>query len=451
MNPTIMSRFGSRRDFYSRLGLFLLLVVGVAGLFVLPFSITGDGTIRYQFMDTLVHHLRIDPMKYSIIGPLFSLPLWIISLSLKDPSAIISRYNLLLYAGSAFVLYQWLKHYFDRKFLITFLFILSFGSMFPWHLIRYNGEVFSSVCLTLGTAGLAIKKDRFGWACLILAVLNSPALLVPFVLVALYFTWETRQIRYLFLIPVCMILMFLESYLRTGSFLTGFQTYLNDDHGFKTVLPFSGLIGYSYPFVLGVLSILFSFGKGLIFFCPGLILIGWVRKSISNPVERKLLILWLLVVLGMILAYASWWAWYGGWSWGPRFFLFASLPASWILARLIHSDHKSLSLSLVLPWFMTLALWIGVNGLVFQLDTLNVCQKNDYALEFLCWYVPEFSPLIRPFIVRTALLPKDWLMLIIFAGLWLYIMIPLLIDLFRQLKVVYHANRFLLKVSTWRL
>jgi len=450
MNPTIISQFGSRKDFYPRLGLFLLLVLGVVGLFLLPFSLGGDGGTRYEFMDTLVHQLRIVPMKYSIIGPLFSLPLWLISLSLKDPSAIISRYNLLIYAGSIFVLYQWLKNYFDRKFLITFLFILSFASMFPGNLINYYGEVFSAVFLTLGTVGLAIKKDRVGWACLLLAVLNTPALLIPFALVVVYLTWETRQISYLSLIPICIILMMIESYLRTGSVLAGFQIYLNEDHGFKTVLPFSGKIGYSYPFVLGVLSILFSFGKGLIFFCPSLILIGWVRKSISNPVERKMLILWFLIVLGLILAYASWWAWYGGWYWGPRFFLFASLPASWILARLIHSERKSLSLSLVLPLFMTLALWIGVNGLVFQLDTLGVCQQHDNALESLCWYVPEFSPLIRPFITHNALLLKDWLILIIFAGLWLYSMVPLGIDLFRQLKEVFHANRSLLNFSNWR-
>ncbi len=38
---------------------------------------------------------------------------------------------------------------------------------------------------------------------------------------------------------------------------------------------------------------------------------------------------------------------------------------------------------------------------------------------------------------RAALLPKDWLILIIFAGLWLYIIIPLVIDLSSQLKVVF--------------
>jgi hypothetical protein len=450
VTPTNKLPIGFREEFYARLGLFLLLGAGFASLFLLPFSIGGDGSIRYEFMNELTYHMEIISMRYSMIGPLFSLPLWLISKFYKDPAPIISRYNFLLFAGSIFVLYQWLKHHFDRKFIIMFLFILAFGSMFPGHLLNYYGEVFSAACLTLGTIGLALKKDRAGWICMFLAVLNTPALLIPFAFVVVFITWENKQIRYLLLIPACIILMVLESYLRTGNLLVGFQTYLNQDHGYETLLPYSGKTGYSYPFVLGILSILLSFGKGLIFYCPGLLLIGFAWKYISDPVERKMLILWLLIVLGLILAYASWWAWYGGWYWGPRFFLFASLPASWILARLIHSDHKSLVIALALLVFLTISLWIGVNGVVFQQNTLDVCTQNSYALESLCWYVPEFSPLIRPFIIRKTLQLEDRLILVIYAVLWLYIIIPLAIDLLSRIIELFKANRRFLKLSSWR-
>jgi hypothetical protein len=450
MTPTNKLPFGFRESSYARLGLFLLLGVGCGSIFLLPFSVSGDGSIRYEFMNTLTHHLEITSMRYSMVGPLFSLPLWLISIFNKDPSTIISRYNFLLFAGCLFILYQWLKHFFDWKFLATFLFILAFGSMFPGHLLYYYGEVFSAVCLTLGTVGLAIKKDRAGWVCMFLAVLNTPALLIPFTFVVLYLTWEKKQLRYLLLIPACILLMIIESYLRTGNLLAGFQTYLNQDHGYETLLPYSGKTGYSYPFVLGILSILFSFGKGLIFYCPSLLLIGFAWKFISDPVERKMVVLWLLIVLGLILAYASWWAWYGGWFWGPRFFLFASLPASWILARLIHSDHRSWVIALALPVLMTLSLWIGVNGVVFQQKMLEACTQNDSALESLCWYVPEFSPLIRPFITRATLSPKDRLILIIFAVLWLYSIIPLAIDLLHKFIEVIKANRPLMNFSSWR-
>jgi hypothetical protein len=242
-----------------------------------------------------------------------------------------------------------------------------------------------------------------------------------------------------------------ESYLRTGNFITGFQTYLNLDHGFQTILPYSGKTGYSYPFVLGVLSILFSFGKGLVFYCPGLLLTWWVWKLSLDQVERKMLILWFLIVLGLILAYASWWSWYGGWFWGPRFFLFASVPATWILAKLVYSRYQSLGISVILPLLVSLSLWVGVDGIVFQQKTLEVCTANNYALESLCWYVPEFSALLRPFIIRNTLTLQSRLMLILFTALWSYLMFPLGISLYRQTKVLFEANRSILKRSYWKL
>jgi len=440
----------SLETFYPRIGLFLLLGGALACFFLLPFGIWGDGNDRYQFMDTLIHQQRILPMRFSMIGSLISYPLWLISGFLKDSFPVVARYNFFVYAIALFFLYQWLKGQFDRKFLLTFGLILTFGSMVPTQISTYYGEVFSAVFLTLGSVGLAIKKSRLGWAFLILAVVNNPALLIPFSLIVLYLTWESKKLRYLLLIPICLFFLMGEAYIRTGNLLASFQTYLNQDHGFKTILPYSGRTGFSYPFGLGILSILFSFGKGIIFFCPGLLLAGWAWKSISNPVERKILILWFLIVLGLILAYASWWAWYGGWYWGPRFFLFASIPASWMIAKLIHTSSKSFILTLVLPVLITLSLWVGVDGVVFQQGTLYACTANDYALESLCWYVPEFSPLIRPFITHGTITLASRLNLILFAVLWLYILAPTIIDLLRRLRMMIQANHSWLELTHWK-
>jgi hypothetical protein len=437
-------------SWYGTLGLFLLLGGLIAGLFILPFTITGDAVARYNFMDTLVHQLKITPMRYSMVGPLFSLPLWLISTFFSDPTVVIARYNFLLFAIFLLILYLWPRNLFDQKFLLTFLLLLAFGSMFPGHLVNYYGEVFSVVCLTLGTVRLVKNKSTIGWVLLVLAVLNTPALFIPFFLIVLYLTWESKQVRYLILLPATLILLLLEGYIRNGSILAEFQTYLANDHGFHTILPYSGKAGYSYPFVLGVLSILLSFGKGLIFYCSGLLLIGWAWKHISHTIERKMLILWFIIVLGLVLAYASWWSWYGGWYWGPRFFLFASVPASWILAKLIHASQKTLLLCVVLLCFVTISLWVGVNGVVFQQKTLEACTADNYALEALCWYVPEFSSLVRPFITHNTLQLNDWLILFFFVAIWLYIMVPLVRDFFQQLKIAYQTHRPIMKFSTWK-
>ncbi len=439
-----------KATYYFLLGLLLLLIGLIAGIFILPFRIAGDGVARYAFIDALVQQHQITPMRYSMIGPLFSLPLWLISSFFSDPTIIIARYNFVLFVIFLIILYRWLRNWFDPKFLLTFLLLLAFGSMFPGHLINYYGEVFSAVCLTLGSVALATNKSTIGWLLSIFAVLNTPAMFIPFILMVLYLTWESKQIRLLLLLPATVILLLFENYIHTDGILAIFRTYLTSDHGFHTVLPYSGRVGYSYPFVLGVLSILLSFGKGLIFYCCGLLLIGWAWKHISHPIERKLIILWSSIVLGLIIAYASWWSWYGGWYWGPRFFLFASVPAAWILAKLIHASKKSLLLSTVVLCMVTFSIWVGVNGVVFQQKTLDVCTADNYALESLCWYVPEFSPLLRPFIALTTLQLNDWLTLIFFAVIWLYLIASLGRNLFQQLKIAYQTYRPMVKFSSWK-
>lgn len=439
-----------KATFYFRVGMLLLFIGLVGGMFIFPFNISGDAIARYTFMDTLVHQHQITPMLTSMIGPLFSLPLWLISTFFKDPTIVIARYNFFLFAIFLLILYHWLRNWFDQKFLLTFILLLAFGSMFPGHLLNYYGEVFSAVCLALGSVGLATNKSAIGWVLSVLAVLNTPALFIPFILIVLYLSWESKHVRYLILLPATLILLLLEGYIRMGSIYAEFQTYLANNHGFQTILPYSGRAGYSYPFALGVLSILLSFGKGLIFYCPGLLLIGWAWKHITHPIERKMLILWFFIVLGLVLAYASWWAWYGGWYWGPRFFLFASVPASWILAKLICASRKSLLLCVVLLCFMSFSLWVGVDGVVFQQKTLDACTANNYALESLCWYVPEFSPLLRPFITHATLQLNDRLILILFAVIWLYVMVPLGRDFFQQLRITYLTHRPLVNFSSWK-
>ena len=61
---------------------------------------------------------------------------------------------------------------------------------------------------------------------------------------------------------------------------------------------------------------------------------------------------------------------------------------------------------LVLP----LSAWVGINGAVFGQQSMQTCWENNYQLEFLCWYVPEFSALWRPFVTQS--LPD------MFATIW---------------------------------
>jgi hypothetical protein len=74
---------------------------------------------------------------------------------------------------------------------------------------------------------------------------------------------------------------------------------------------------------------------------------------------------------------------------------------------------------------LLLSCWVAANGAVFSQHAMDVCVQNDFALEALCWYVPEFSALLRPFVVPRALSRRELAMLAYFASVALLLAIPL--------------------------
>ena len=94
-----------------------------------------------------------------------------------------------------------------------------------------------------------------------------PATAVGLALAAGVLCGHRRRLRYLALPALAGGLILLEHLLRRGEPFAGGYT---SEAGHPTVLPYSGLPGFSYPLFFGLLSVLFSFGKGLVFFAPSL-------------------------------------------------------------------------------------------------------------------------------------------------------------------------------------
>jgi hypothetical protein len=63
---------------------------------------------------------------------------------------------------------------------------------------------------------------------------------------------------------------------------------------------------------------------------------------------------------------------------------------------------------------------------VFSDVDLDLCFANNFALEHLTWYVPEFSVLWRPFVVPAPLKVRDVAVLAVYAAGFLYLAMPLL-------------------------
>lgn len=375
------------------------LVLAVVGLILIyrlsPFAIRGDGVARYDGLSMLLSRGEVSRTLYSLVGPLGATPLWLLGRLGGDPAWWVARYNFLLFAGSLVGFYLVFTPSLGRRITLRFLLLVTAASMFPNHLGQFYGEVFTALCVGLGLA-IVVCRERFftGWALVILGVANTPAALVGLAAAGTVLAWQRREARHLAPVLIAAALVAAEAYLRRGSPLaTGYE----GNAGVHTVLPYSGLPGFSYPLLLGLVSTLLSPGKGLLFFAPGLLLIPalWRRNSTA----RAMLVSWTAFLLGLLAVYAKWWAWYGGLFWGPRFFLFASLVAALATAAWLSSPRRSwpaeVAGALVVAW----SCWVGVNGLVFGLwDTIGICTANNYAMEFLCWYVPEFSPLFRPMV-----------------------------------------------------
>ncbi len=389
------------RPFFER----LTLVLGAYLLFTTGHRIGGDGAIRSDSLNLLLEHGAFSAQKYSLVGPLFSSPLWLLDKVIGRPTFSLVSYNALLVIIGVFVLGRILKSSLSDSTRRRFQIILLFGSLFPGHVHDYYGEVFTVVLASVGMAGWIVSPHRFfsgSIAALALAAANAPATLLGTLFATLERTLASRRTRYLNAILFSLLLVFVENWLRRGSPLkTGYE----GDHGVVTLLPYSGRPGFSYPFVFGLLSELFSLGKGILFYAPGLWLLPkfCFGRSSEDQAIRRVHTQYLLFLLGLILFYAKWWAWHGDWFWGPRFLLFASLPASLALACFLEKAHSARQRVAAVA-LVVVSFWIGYCGLVFQtMDLMDFCLSRNNTLEAFCWYLPEFSAWLRPFVVSVPL------------------------------------------------
>jgi hypothetical protein len=378
----------------------LTAVVLILLFSVIPHTVSGDGRVRFDGLNTLLTTGEALPQRYSYIGRLFASPFWL--MEARDRRIWwTARFNVLVLAGGAAFLWWSLRGQTTPLARSSFTLLLVAGGMMPNHVRDFYGEVFSAVTVAVGLSIVVLRRQRAGWILVVLGVANAPATTGGLLLVAL---WRLRARRFdgLLAVAAVVVLVLLENLVVRGGFLdTGYAR----DHGARTMLPFSGRSGFSYPLLLGVLSLVFSFGKGLLFFASGLVLVPRARQAAGRDLA-DLLDLWMLFLLGLLLVYARWWAWYGGWYWGPRFLLFAVFPSSLALAQVLSipgAGRWRWPAAGLIVW----TLWVGVSGAVFSLEGFDNCLADNYALEHLCWYVPEFSPLFRPLVVATEA-PALW-------------------------------------------
>ncbi len=331
--------------------------------------------------------------------------LWYLGSIAESPSFWLARYNWLLFSAGLVAIYLLLRGRVDRRLLMTFLLVLTTGSLFASHLAAYlTFEPFTAVLVTVGAVAVATGRGWLGWPLVVLGVANMPTTLIGLCLAVVVLVVRTRRLRYVTVPLVALALILLDDWLRTGSVQPA--AYDAADRGADTGLPYAGLPGFSYPFLFGVLAILFSFGRGLVFYTPGLFLP--VRRSLRRlGAELSTIHLFLVAfVVGLVLVYARWWGWNGGFFWGPRFFLLAAVPASLALAVRLHQRPERISSAVPDVGLVVLGGWIAISGAVFGMSGLPQCEEAN-GLTYQCDFVVTLSPLWHPMVGDAQPAPRS--------------------------------------------
>ena len=397
------------------LGLLLLF-------FILPHGIEGDGRLRFVALQGWLAGHGIPDTKFPLVGSIPSIPLMLLGRLGDSSEWWVSRYNVIVYAAGLILLYLLLRGRLSNDILAAFLLLLGTTGMLPNSLTGFGAETFSAMTTGAGLAAWATGRWKTGTVLLGVGVANLPASFVGLALAMGWWAWRMKRIRALAPLVLSTGLWLLENTLRHRSPLsTGYE----GNHGFQTLLPYSALRGFSYPTFFGVLSLVFSFGKGLLFFAPGLFL-AFGRGLEALRSVSQVLAMWMLYLAGMVLVYGTWWAWYGGFTWGPRFLVFASIPASLLLAAQVRRPPQALLAATVVMAALMLTLWVGIDGAVFGRFAQAPCQANHYYLEAFCWYVPEFSVLWTPFVFRGQVWWPHYILIAYAVGVTGYVAYPLL-------------------------
>jgi hypothetical protein len=394
-----------------------LIVCGLLAMyFLLPHVLRGDDITRLNDINQLLDHGKLTDSRFSLVMPLISVPVLMLSHITQNRFYWAEHFNTLVVAAGVVISYLLIRGRYDARLFRLAVIVLLFASFLTNRLRDYNAETTTAVLLTLGI--ICVFTNRFvvaGWAAIVLGVVNTPAAIIGLILMCVWYTAKTRRLRNLLPIIAAGALIMLEAWVRRGGpFVTGY-----------------GNQRYDTPFVLGFVSILFSFGRGLLFFTPGLAL--WLSPRVRRLVPgRNAVIMMLLFVAGLVLIYSKWWAWYGGVSWGPRFFTFATIPASLLIAVGVWRAGRSPGADAITLGALAFSTYVALaGGLVYLKQELELCRANP--IKDGCFYRPQDSGLWQFAVTSHSLSLQSGLLALLIVGAFIYLAIPLVKSVVRPI------------------
>jgi hypothetical protein len=377
-----------------------LLVLGVAFyLFEFSHGIHGDGSVRYDALLATLRSGHVAPMVYSYVHPLVSAPLLLGGYLYKDGFWWICRFNAFFFLAVTYFAAResgrwpgWNAAHARRLALL-----LLGATMFPKHVTDYYAEVFSACTILLAILFFQRGRHALAMLAVCLSVWNTVATLVGGAFLLAFFAARSKRLRFLLVVPLLPLGFLLENWVKYGEFYP--SAYVALQVGPHMPLPYAMGPGFTYPLFFGLLNVFLSFGRGLLFFTPALVFLFHPRVWRGDGRSRELILASALYLAGITLVYSKYFAWHAGAFWGPRYFLFASVLAAYLLAT-VGGDREDSPFWRSVWVLLTLAsCWVACQGVMFGTDFLDDCYRDAHELEFTCFYVPEYSVLWRFFIV----------------------------------------------------
>jgi SAM-dependent methyltransferase len=247
--------------------------------------------------------------------------------------------------------------------------IVAVGGVLGTFALPYGKEFFSeplaALCLVVAVERLLARRPGWAGVALGLAVLTRPqnALLVPvFAAVA----WRRDGLRALprlglGLLPGVAVTV-AYNMLRFGNPL---------DLGYQDV-------GLTTPFLKGATGLLVEPRKSVLLFAPIVLLLPWVVRHSwrTNRLATVLIGAQVAITVGLT---AKWFAWHGGWSWGPRLLLPAVLLAVVLVAPWLTTRRRVAAAALLFAaGFLVSCPALIVSTQTQQLETTPVPASAHY-------------------------------------------------------------------------
>ncbi len=174
---------------------------------------------------------------------------------------------------------------------------------------------------------------------------------------------------------------------------------------------------FNNPILLGLYGLLFSPGKGLFLYVPFLAALPWSIVVLWRRARDELFLTCAIFALYLV-TFSTWYYWWGGTNWGPRFlvptipFLVLLVAPAVELALNVESRNKirvaftTLFFALCLLAFAFELVGVSVPSLAYRARMVRLSANPDMAAIF----IPQFSPLIGSLnLLRPSVLDFGWI------------------------------------------